>query len=137
VGEAPENTIENGSGDEMEAEITEDLLDASAPSKQHRISAPEPKVIDTAFPESKQALKLHRSWLPPFIGVSEKYDLIFYNSPAVLREKYKEKQIISKLAESLYKREDEEKEQEEAKPLSYNTTTAADCPTSDANGSEK
>ena len=139
VVEAPENTTENGSGAEDKTEITKGLLDASASSKQHAhcISAPEPRVTDAASPESKQAVKPRGSWLPPFKGMSEKYDLVFHNSPAIHGEKYKEKQSSSKIAESLYEHEEEEKEQEEARPLPYDTPATADFHTPDANGSEK
>ena len=41
------------------------------------------------------------------------------------------------VAESLYECEDEQNEQEEAKPLPYDTTATADFHTPDANGSEK
>ena len=137
VAEAPVDIIENGSEDEKETEITEGLPDVSTPSKQHarRISAPEPRVTTDA--ESKQARKPRRSWLPPFKGRSGQYDLISHDSPAIHGEKYKKKQSSSKLAKSLYEREDEEKELEEAKPLPYDTTAAANCHTSDANGPEK
>ena len=139
VVEAPENTTENGSGGEKGTEITEGLLDASASSKQHAhcISAPEPRVTDAASPESKQVVKPRGSWLPPFKGISETCDLVFHNSPAIHGEKYKKKQSSSIVAESLYECEDEQNEQEEAKPLPYDTTATADCHTPDANGSEK
>jgi len=101
-------------------------LDVSAPSKQHarRVSAPEPRVTTDA--ESKQDRKPRRSWLPPFKGRSGQYNLISHDSPAIHGEKYKKKQSSNKLAKSLYEREDEEKEQEEAKPLPYDTTAAVD-----------
>ena len=138
VTEAPEDTTEDGSEDENETEITEGLLDDSAPSKQHarRVSAPEPRVTtDAATSESKQARKPRRSWLPPFKGRSSgQYDLTSHESPPFHAEKYKKKQSCSKLAKSLYEREEEEEEAEEAKPLPYDTTAAH---TSDANGSEK
>ena len=136
VAEAPEGTTEDGSEDEKETEITEGLLDASAPSisKQHerRVSAPEPRVTTDAA--SKQARKPRRSWLPPFKGRSGQYDLISHESLPIRTERYKKKQSGSKLAKSLYELEDEEKEAEEAKPLPYDTAAAH---TSDANGSEK
>ena len=74
-----------------------------------------------------------RSWVPPFKGRSGKYNLISHDSPAIIAENYKKKQSSSKLVKNLYEREDEEKEQEEAK-LPYDTTVADDY---DENGSGK
>ena len=70
---------------------------------------------------NRLTIKPCRSRVPPFKGRSGKYNLISHDSPAILAENYKKKQSSSKLVKNLYEREDEEKEQEEAK-LPYDTT---------------
>ena len=108
VTEAPGNTMEDGSEDEMEAEIIEGLPDVSAPSRQVH--------------------KPHRSWLSPFKERSEKYDLVSHDSPPPIHaERNKKEQSSCTLAKNLHEHEDEEKEEEQAKPLPHDTTAAADC----------